>query len=350
MTRIKKAMNITFMHYLLPLVDGGKSNAQAVSAGSLLEEKKNAQVLPTVAILLGTHFGEQYLAQQLDSIAAQTYPQWRVWASDDGSHDATPAILGAYQEKWGSERLAMCKGPEQGFAANYLSLTCSASIDADYYAYCDQDDIWEQDKLQRAIDWLMTIPVDVPSLYCGRTRLVDAENREIGLSSLSAKRPSFANALMQSIGGANTMVFNEAARKLLREAGADLEVVSHDCWAYLVVIGCGGEVFYDSCPTLRYRQHEGNLVGTNISWNARWVRIRLLWQGLFRARNGCQIQSLQRLGKKLTPVNRDLLNRFSESRNRWLVPRLYGLFRCGLYRQSMIGNLGLIFAALFKKI
>lgn len=52
---------------------------------------------PKVAILLCTFHGEKYLSEQLDSIAAQTHGNWEIWASDDGSSDATHQILLKYQ-------------------------------------------------------------------------------------------------------------------------------------------------------------------------------------------------------------------------------------------------------------
>lgn len=306
--------------------------------------------LPKVAILLCTYHGQHFLADQLDSIERQTYRNWEVWASDDGSQDDTHAILESYQAKWGTCRLSMHFGPAEGFVSNFLSLTCNAGIRADYYAYSDQDDIWEDDKLQRAIEWLRGIPKDVPALYCTRTRLIDAENRDIGLSPLFSKPPSFANALMQNIGGGNTMVFNEAARVLLREAGENVEVVSHDSWAYMVVTGCGGKVKYDAYPSLRYRQHGGNLVGMNSSWAARRVRIRMLWQGHLRTWNERHLEALQRLHPRLTPESRDTLELLARARRRSLVPRLIDLKKSGIHRQTLLGNLGLLAAAIFKKI
>ena len=310
----------------------------------------SAQALPKVAILLCTYHGQHYLAEQLDSFAAQTYSNWEVWASDDGSRDDTHAILNNYRQKWGGERLSIHFGPEEGFVANFLSLTCKASIQADFYAYSDQDDIWEVDKLERAMNWFLTIPSDVPALYCSRTRLVDAENRDIGFSPLFSKPPCFANALMQNVGGGNTMVFNDAARNLLRDAGEDIDVVTHDWWAYMVVSGCGGQVFYDSYPSVRYRQHATNLVGMNSSWPARLVRIRMLWQGRFRNWNDCFIQALQCIGSKLTPENREILDKYAAARNRWLLPRLIGFIRSGIHRQTFLSNLGLIAGAIFRKI
>lgn len=305
---------------------------------------------PKVAILLCTLHGQPFLAEQLDSIERQTYSNWGLWASDDGSADDTRAILQRYQQKWGAQRLSVRSGPAEGFVSNFLSLTCMAEIQADCYAYSDQDDIWEEDKLQRAVEWLRSIPRDVPALYCSRTRLVDEENRDLGLSPLFTRPPAFANALIQNIGGGNTMVFNHAARRLICEAGQNIEVVSHDSWVYMVVAGCGGQIKYDAYPSLRYRQHGKNLVGTNATWKARRVRIRMLWQGHLRTWNDRHLVALQRLQSRLTPESRRTLDLLARARQRALLPRLIGLKKSGIYRQTLLGNLGLFAAAIFKKI
>jgi glycosyltransferase involved in cell wall biosynthesis len=303
-----------------------------------------------VAILLCTYNGQDYLAEQLDSFMDQSYPDWKVWASDDGSRDNTRAILKDYQEKWGEDRLVIQSGPAKGFATNFLSLTCSTTIQADYYAYSDQDDIWEADKIQRAIRWLATVASEVPALYCSRTRLVDVNNNEIGLSPLFTKPPSFSNALVESIGGGNTMVFNNAARELIRQAGDALNLVAHDRWAYLVVSGCGGEVFHDIFPTVRYRLHGDNIVGSNIGRVAMIIRLRLLLKGSFKKWNDQYIQALQGSRLRLTPDNRHILDDFARSRHSRLLPRLIGIMRCKIYRQTLLGNAGLIAASFLKRI
>jgi len=306
--------------------------------------------LPKVAILLCTYHGQHYLPEQLDSIEAQTHGNWEVWASDDGSEDDTHAILERYRAKWGAQRISIHNGPAEGFVSNFLSLVCKADIQAECYAFSDQDDIWESDKLQRAVEWLSSVPKDVPALYCTRTRLVDAENRDLGLSQLFSRPPSFGNALIQNIGGANTMVFNEAARRLICEVGENVEVVSHDSWVYMVVTGCGGKVKYDAYPSLRYRQHGNNVVGTNSTWAARGVRIRMLWQGHLRTWNERHLVALQRLHSRLTPESRYTLELLARARKRSLVPRLIDLKKSGIHRQTLLGNLGLLAAAIFKKI
>jgi len=305
---------------------------------------------PEVAILLCTMQGSEYLREQLDSILHQTHDNWTVWASDDGSDDGTHAILGQYQSQLSKSRLAICPGPSDGYVANFLSLACNDSITADYYAYADQDDIWEKDKLAWALAWLQTIPAEIPALYCARTRNVDANNRYLGLSTLFARAPGFSNALVQNIGGGNTMVFNNAARDLLRNAGPKAQVVAHDWWTYLLVSGCGGMVFYDTRPTVRYRQHNGNLVGTNTSWAGRMRRAWLLLHGRFRNWNGINVAALQTVRQHLTPENQCTLDLFSKARNSGFFARLEGLAESGIYRQTRLGNLGLVAAAILKKI
>jgi glycosyltransferase involved in cell wall biosynthesis len=306
--------------------------------------------MPKVAILLCTCNGQQYLVDQLDSLKAQSHSNWEVWASDDGSTDDTQAILETHRQKWPAGRLFLNFGPAKGFAANFLSLTCKSSIEANYYAYCDQDDIWEVDKLERAVRWLETIPPNIPALYCARTRLVDAENNDIGLSPLFLKPPSFANALIQNIGGGNTMVFNKSARTLLQEGGGDIDVISHDWWTYMLVAGCGGQVFYDVDPTVRYRQHKNNLVGANTSWSARIVRAKKLLKGQFRYWNDVNIRALQKMYGNLTPEARSILGAFDQARKSALTLRMTRLYRSGAYRQTLLGNLGLTVAALLRKL
>ena len=303
-----------------------------------------------VAILQCTLNGQHFLAEQLDWIEAQTYPNWKVYVSDDGSADDTLLILYQYRAKWGDDRIEVLSGPAEGFLANFLSLTCRTDIRAEYYAYADQDDVWEAEKLGRAIAWLERVPAGIPALYCSRTRLIDAKGREIGLSPLYARPPSFANALVQCIGGGNTMVFNEAARDLVRQAGEHASVVTHDWWAYLLVTGCGGKVFCDPRPTVRYRQHGNNLVGSNVIGFARLLRMRMLFDGVLGGWIDLNARALQRIRLRLTPESRRVLDEFHTARKRPLLPRLIGLKRSGIYHQTLPGNLALFAAALLNKL
>jgi len=303
-----------------------------------------------VAILLCTYQGGQYLQEQLDSFGAQSHAAWRLWVSDDGYQDNTHEVLRSYQQAWGPDRLFVRTGPRRGFAANFMSLICREEIAADYYAMSDQDDIWHADKLERAVRWLKSVPQDVTALYCTRTELVDESGRKVGYSPLFTRPPSFGNALVQNVAGGNTMVFNNAARELLKTAGADVKIVAHDWWVYIVVSACGGKVFYDPAPSLRYRQHSENLIRANPGMRARLHRIKKLFQGHLKLWTDQHILAMKPVLSSLSPDNLSVFNRFTAARRRRLIHRVFGIWRSGIYRQTRLGNLGLLVAAIFNRI
>ena len=188
-----------------------------------------------VAILMGTCNGARFLAAQLDSIAAQSHRDWRLVVSDDGSTDATRAILEGFAA---AHAVEIRDGPRRGFAANFLGLAGDPGIRADFYAFADQDDLWHPDRLACGIARLAALAPGVPGLAGGRTRRSTRTGGSLGLSPAFRAPPSFANALVQSIAGGNTMLFNAAAKRLF-EAALGLEVVAHDWWAYQLVSGAG---------------------------------------------------------------------------------------------------------------
>ncbi|WP_415846312.1 glycosyltransferase family 2 protein [Stutzerimonas zhaodongensis] len=305
---------------------------------------------PKVAILLCTYNGAEFLYAQLDSLMAQTHKNWVIYASDDGSSDATLGILERYQNELGEQRLVILGGPRQGFAKNFMSLVKNTDIAADYYAFSDQDDIWFTDKLARGLASLGNEPADTPALFCSRTRLINASGEVIGFSPLFAKEPSFRNALVQSLAGANTMLLNGAARALLAQTPDNVHIVSHDWLAYLLVSGCGGKVCYDPAPTLDYRQHGGNLIGSNSGFADRLVRVRKMFAGTFREWSKHNLCALSSFNQRFTQDNYVALERFKQARDSSLIGRLSLLKKAGVYRQTSLGTIGLIVAASLRRI
>ena len=178
----------------------------------------NTLLGPSVAILLGTYNGERFLEAQLDSLEAQSVTNWTLYVSDDGSTDATLDIIHRYQSKWGTDKIQYRLGPQKGFAQNFLSLACDTSIKADYYAFCDQDDVWLPEKLSIALEHI-ACESSTGQLYAygGRTTYTDENLKSIGLSPLFVFPRTFRNALIQSIAGGNTMAFNQATKTLLEK-------------------------------------------------------------------------------------------------------------------------------------
>jgi glycosyltransferase involved in cell wall biosynthesis len=308
------------------------------------------QASPLVAILLCTFNGERFLAEQLDSLEAQTHKNWVLVASDDGSRDATLDILLKYQANWPQGKMVIRKGPQKGFCQNFLSLACDSEIKADYYAFCDQDDVWLPNKLKAALQTIIANQnIYVPFLYCGRTTYVTEQLKPHGMSPLFIFPPSFRNALVQSIAGGNTMVFNLAAKLLIEKAGPQ-NVPSHDWWTYLLISGAEGDIFYDPVPYLLYRQHDGALVGGNNSLSAKIERVRMLWQGRFHNWNSQNIVALKGAKHLLVKNHQEILKLFETLRAANLSDRFRLIEVCGLYRQTRRGTLSLFLAVLMKKI
>lgn len=304
----------------------------------------------SIAILLCTFNGARFLPAQLASYEAQDFTNWRLVASDDGSGDDTVALLEDFQKKHGADRVEIRRGPRKGFVANFLSLICDLAIKSDYYALSDQDDVWHPHKLSRAQQFLGNAPADLPVVYCSRTRLIDEQGKDIGLSTFYRKRPHFRNALVQSLASGNTMVLNEKMRWLLMQAGPDANAPAHDWLVYMTITAVGGKILYDSEPTVSYRMHSRNVIGSNDSAGARMIRARLLWQGRFQRWADMNVAVLERIESLMTDESRATFELFRQSRKRSLLPRAYGLMRSGIYRQSLLGNLGLAVATLTGRI
>lgn len=301
-----------------------------------------------VTVLLATWNGAGYLAEQLDSIAMQA--EWGridLVASDDGSSDGTLTLLAEAAAKWRRGRFEVVTGPERGFAENFRSLL-RREVTTPFVAFSDQDDIWRGGKLSVAAAALGSAVA--PALYCGRTLLVSAEDQEIGLSPLFTRPVGFANALVQSIAGANTMVLNRAGFDLVGQAAARSGFVSHDWLCYQIISGAGGRVIYDPVPQVRYRQHGGNLVGANAGWRARFDRLRRALGGRFVDWNDRNVATLRAAAELLTPEARAQLEAFDAARHGRLRARLEHLRQSGVYRQTLGGQLSLWAAAVLGKL
>lgn len=301
-------------------------------------------------MLIATYNGGRYLPSQIDSILAQDVKDFDFFVSDDGSSDSTLSILSEYSERLAGRSFNVFAGPKRGFAWNFVSLLSKAGEDYDFYAFSDQDDVWECDKLNRAISAIGDLNDRMPALYCARTRLIDDAGNEIGFSPLFSIEPSFQNALVQSIGGGNTMVMNRAARDLLVSVPSALSVVSHDWLAYLLVTACGGHMIYDSYPCLQYRQHDANLVGANNSFLNKLYRMRQLLTGRFQRWTDSNIEILNHFKDQMTPFNRSVYDAFLAARDGGVVKRLASFKKSGVFRQSTLDDFGLWLAMLFKRI
>lgn len=288
-----------------------------------------------VTILLSTCNGSRYLAQQLDSLYRQTYPEIRILVRDDGSTDATRDILEAERARGRIEVLAghANLGPALSF---FELLRHAASTGTGYAAFCDQDDVWHPDKIARAVTQLDRVADGRPALYCSRAELVDQELAHLGYTRLP-RSAGFGNALVESIAAGCTMVLNSEA---LRLVGRNLpeRAVIHDWWCYLAV-SCLGEVIFDSEPTLKYRQHGSNAIGVAGGFTRLARKYRRFFGGGGRSWiSGQAAALLQVFGERIPAGNRRILDDFAAGKSS--LPRRVklSLSRC-IWRQQQLDDL-----------
>ena len=120
-----------------------------------------------VAILLVTRNGAAFLDDHLASIAAQTYPDIDIWVSDDGSTDATVAIVNDWARRWSKGRVHILRG-RGDMAENIRSLVLNRDIQADYFAFADHHDLWEPEKIAQSVRWIEHHAFAVPSVFCSQ--------------------------------------------------------------------------------------------------------------------------------------------------------------------------------------
>lgn len=218
-----------------------------------------------VTILLSAYNGEKYLPEQLSSLFAQKDVKVNILIRDDGSTDTTRQLLDEYQSKG---LISWYFGENLRPAKSFMDLVYRAP-DSEYYAFCDQDDFWLEDKLKIAVEKLKQFPADKPALYYGRPRLTDAELNPIENPASSLDRMlDYKSALINSNATGCTMVFNRALLEKVREKKPDY-IAMHDAWFHKVCIVTGGNLYFDEDVHILYRQHGNNVIGISNSKKAR---------------------------------------------------------------------------------
>ena len=223
-----------------------------------------------IAILLATYNGEEYLREQLDSLYHQTFKDWTIYVHDDGSADQTCNILKEYAEKY--DNFIILDYPSQHSAKdNFLSLL--QKVEADYYLFCDQDDKWCTDKIEKQIIQLKETESNNPNKPVLVFTDLFVVDRELNLINESMWRfggihPEHLTTFDE--GGAFefvtgcTMMFNRQAKDAV-VFPAD-KAVMHDAWISLCVLRSGGIVKAIYEPLVYYRQHGNNTLGVN-NWS-----------------------------------------------------------------------------------
>lgn len=211
-----------------------------------------------VFVLLSTYNGEKFLEEQLESILRQREVEIELLIRDDGSTDRTLEIIERWEKKL---KINFYIGPNVGPARSFMDLIKHVDENADYYAFCDQDDYWMPDKLLAALQHLHQYKEEEPILYYGKAKRVGANLEEIDSPfHKNYHTEKFSQVLVENAACGCTMVFNRCLlRKIKKYEPNYLQM--HDSWILTVCAALDGKICYDPYSHILYRQHDNNKVG-----------------------------------------------------------------------------------------
>jgi glycosyltransferase involved in cell wall biosynthesis len=300
---------------------------------------------PLVDILLGTYNGAQYLPEQLHSLELQTHANWRVIARDDGSSDATLALLLKFAEKHsGKVQIIPSGGVRLGPRGNFSELLRHST--ASYTAFCDQDDVWLPEKLETLLQIVRTDRGGLlPILAHSDLTVVGHDARVMAKSfwsyqNINPARRTLAAHLVENTVTGCACIINAALREIASPIPKD--AIMHDWWLALVASSAGQIVFTD-VPLVRYRQHGNNDTGAK-KWGARYITQRaskLLydWSEFRSMMERCRSQAgalLQHAGVPLTDSQRTMIDGFVRLPGRSKYERVAFLL------ENRVGKTGLL--------
>lgn len=227
----------------------------------------------TVMVIISSYNGEKYIREQIESIIRQSGIRTKIFVRDDGSTDATIEILKKMQDNY--DELIISQGENIGWEQSFI-LALKSAPDAEYYAFCDQDDIWMPDKLINGVSKIRErekLSSDKAILYHCNKLSVDEDLKPLPHQVRRTPRPlNRENAMTQEYAQGCSIIINRQARNLVLRHIPN-EQIAHDFWTGLICY-MFGEIIYDDRRMFYHISHVRNASGEGHmlrSWHKRMI-------------------------------------------------------------------------------
>ena len=210
----------------------------------------------SVAVLMSSYNGEKYIYEQIDCVLAQKDVDIHLFVRDDGSSDNTISILKTFNKE---KNVTTFFENNIGYAKSFWNLLKRVD-DYDYYCFCDQDDIWLDNKIISAINLIeKNYSNKNPVLYTSKVISINKNKEIISYNTFDTyNKLDVYESFQKSKFPGCVFVFNKAARNILIQYDGYME--SHD-WAAYNIISVLGNTIFDDNSYIRYRLHETNAIG-----------------------------------------------------------------------------------------
>jgi glycosyltransferase involved in cell wall biosynthesis len=309
---------------------------------------------PSVAILLATYNGSKYLEELLQSLNNQTYSNITVYISDDLSSDSTSDIIQKYVQQ--NKRFRNITTPQRKGSAckNFMKMINSFSYSEDLYMFCDQDDVWNNDKVEKTVDYyfhnnyLHNNDDSFPVLIHTDLQVVDEKLQEIcysfyRYSGINTEKIKLNRLLVQNCVTGCTMLFNRALYNLASKISEEeLNLITmHD--HFLAILATAfGRIYYYKESTIKYRQHSNNTVGAHDTHNLKYILKKIKYKQKKEEYIKLEEQAglISKLyGKFLSKKQFDLLDGFSKLEKKSKITRLCFILENQVLKDSITRNL-----------
>ena len=309
-----------------------------------------------IAIIMGTYNGEKYIKEQIGSILAQDYKEWKLFIFDDGSRDDTEAIVNEYIKIYPGKIYFFKNKDNYGPAGNFFNGIKEAAVmlapDAEYFCFSDQDDVWVEDKLSRSLVKIMQIEDGGPALVFSDVAITDKNLTITADSYFEAEKVdktkiSLNYLLMENklIGG--TVMVNRALVNLeLKAEETGLipykKAKMHDWWFGLLAAAFGN-IGYVEGFTEYYRQHGNNVVGGE-SFNS-YLKSRISKIDEIRHRIDENISQgeefLKYFGEMLAEPELSIVKEFVSLRTKGFLDKRVSIIKNRFLKSGLIRNIAL---------
>ena len=229
----------------------------------------NSEALtPAISICMSTYNGAAYLAEQIESLLAQTCQDWTLWVRDDGSGDTTPDIVDCYAQQY-PRKIKVVRDARGRLGPSLSFGSLLEAADGEYFMFCDQDDVWLANKIELTLEAMKaaeTTCPHLPLLVHSDLKVVDHKLNPIADSfwDYQRLRPSIASGcrgiIADNVVTGCTVMLNRAAKAV--SVPIPPEAVMHDWWVAMTVAKHGKIIALPLSLTC-YRQHENNRVGAS---------------------------------------------------------------------------------------
>ncbi len=217
-----------------------------------------------VNVLISTYNGEKYIREQIDSILNQTYENISIYVRDDGSTDNTLNILKEYEN---NGHIILLKETNIGFGRSFLKLLQYAN-DGNFWAFCDQDDVWDEHKIEYACECLCKMNPKSPNIYVHDFIFTDESLVPVSRYENYIKNYDFRMSITECLHMGFSMVINGVFRDLMLR-GDISSIPSHDWWAELIAMEFGN-IKIDHYIGAKHRRLNSSISENNIPNRIKW--------------------------------------------------------------------------------